>query len=184
VSLRDLQQFFGFGPGVNPSRAALYLISSLVLLVGGPLLGLSAIDRYPWLVGDRFWWGCVAAICGGALLYFVLMRGRWPSWATLPMKVGACFGWSLTSAFLIFGLVAFANGSRSSTEMRDVNCIRKQHSRYLYVEAWPGSDEIAIINTPPVIYHRVHPPAVVRLQIARGALGIEWLQGVSLPDSH
>jgi hypothetical protein len=72
----------------------------------------------------------------------------------------------------------------SSTEMRDVNCIRKQHSRYLYVEAWPGSDEIAIINTPPVIYHRVHPPAVVRLQIARGALGIEWLQGVSLPDSH
>jgi len=105
------------------------------------------------------------------------------------MKIGASLGFSLASLFLIFGLVAFANSTRSNVEIRDVDCVSKRHSRgepiefYLYVKAWPGFDEIAIIEVPQNVYNRVYPPAAVRLRLARGIFGIEWLEGVSLPDT-
>lgn len=189
MSLRSLQELFGFDPGISRTRSALTLVGWLTLIIGGPLLGVGAMQRFPWLIGNRFWWGCAASIFCGALLWLLLMRGRWPPGIPLHMKIGASLGLSLSSLFFIFGSVAFANGTLSNVEIRDVDCVSKQHSRgeriefYLYVKAWPGSDEIANIDVPQNVYNRVYPPAMVRLRLARGLFGIEWLEGVSLPDT-
>ena len=189
MSVRDLPALFGFGPGVNRTRMVLWNLGGLAVIFGGPLLALAAIPRYPWVVGNRFWWGCAAAVVAGALLSLVIFRRRWPKGLSATAKVLASFGWSLCSVCLLFGVVAFANGRHSTPAVRDVICVRKHHSRgrqihyYLDVLAWPGSDDTAIVDVPQAVYDAAQPPAVVQLRTERGWLGIEWLAGVSVPTA-
>lgn len=188
MSLRDLPALFGFGPGVNRTRMVLCNLGGLAVIFGGPLLALAAIPRYPWIVGNRFWWGCVAAIVAGGLLSLVIFRRRWPKSLPTAAKILASLGWSLGSVFLFFGVIAFANGRHSTPAVRNVPCVSKHHSRgrqihyYLDVRAWPGSDETAIIDVPEAVYDAVQPPAVVQLRTERGWLGIEWLEGIGVVD--
>ncbi len=165
-------------------RNTLVVVARMGWLFGGPLLALAAISRYPWLVGEKFWWGCMIAVLLGTLLFAAGLRKTWlvgwPTW----MKISASVGFSLCTVFLLFGVAAFVNGLSSTTETREVICVGKHHSRgraityYLDVKPWLGSDQVAVIDSPKNVYDEVQPPAVVRLHLARGSLGIAWLQGV------
>ncbi len=186
MALSDLQRLFGYGPGVDPVRNTVVVVARMGWLFGGPLLGLAAISRYPWLVGEQFWWGCAIAVILGALLFIALLRKTWLAGWPLWMKACASVGFSLCAVFLLFGIAAFVNGLSSTTETREAICVGKHHSRggaityYLDVKPWAGSDQVAIIDAPKEVYNAVQPPAMVRLELARGSLGIAWLQGVSL----
>ena len=166
------------------------MVLLLVWMFSGPLLGLVAIRRYPflddrtfnaWLIGTPFLF---------PFTYLITRIKSFPVGVPLPTRIAAAAGWALCLSFLVVGVIGIANGYGSPVETRDVQCVGKRMTRqrsesrrtyYLEVKAWPPSDRVVEIVAPREVWNWAAAGAAVRLRVGRGRLGLEWLSDVSIP---
>jgi hypothetical protein len=179
------------------------------IIFGGPLLGLFALNHYPFLVEDRtIYIGGLLSIAFWFLASFVI-----PHWSDFPPGMPATakllfrvsLGLCMTS--LVLGVVGIANGYRTPLVRREVPVVAKHETRerdpsrrihYVAVRAWTGSRTVVELSAPRDVYDRLDVPltaidtpqqvlddmadaANVRLTIGQGRFGLEWLKEIALP---
>jgi len=178
---------WGTTPG-DRARVVLCLAGTL----GGPALGLVAIDRFRFL-DDRTFTAAVILYALVLPLFFLIVRDRiFPVGTPLSARIAARVGWALSACFMVIGVVGIANGYNTPLEARLARCVGKRETlqrdearrtHYLRVRAWPGSARVVEIEAPRNIYESISPGSDVRLIVGKGRLGLEWIQRVELPPS-
>lgn len=158
-----------------------------MLLFGGPLLGLAAIDFYPFLDPRTFTVACEALGVVFVLSFLPASRKLFPPGVPGPLRVVARAGWSLAFIFLCVGVIGISNGLDLKLETPSVQCVGKRMTRErnpgdrtysLELLPWPGSSRQAEVDVPRDVFLRVHSGDRVGLVVGRGNLGIEWVQSV------
>jgi hypothetical protein len=157
-------------------------------LLGGVVLGLAAVERYPFLDPRTFTTLVWALPIVFAVSFIVIRADRFPPntppWARVMFRLGATIWFCGASV----GIIGLANGIRSPVELRDVPCISKRRSGedhqikrayYLTLQPWPGSAAFAEVRVRPVVWAAVRAGSPVRLAVGRGHLGLEWISDVS-----
>jgi hypothetical protein len=198
---------------LDPDKPRLPQIISIVwqslIIFGGPLIGLFAINRYPFLIMDRtIYIGGATGIVFWFLASFAIYGDKdFPRGMPQFLKLQFRAGYGLCMTFLLLGLFGIANGYGMPTISRDVAVVAKHPTRhsdparrtyYVAMRAWPSSRAVVELNTPRDVYDRLRVPLTaidtpqeeldamadggsVRLIVGQGRLGLEWLKGIELP---
>jgi hypothetical protein len=198
---------------LDPDKPRLPQIISIVwqslIIFGGPLIGLFAINRYPFLIMDRtIYIGGATGIVFWFLASFAIYGDKdFPRGMPQFLKLQFRAGYGLCMTFLLLGLFGIANGYGMPTISRDVAVVAKHTTRhsdparrtyYVAMRAWPSSRAVVELNTPRDVYDRLRVPLTaidtpqeeldamadggsVRLIVGQGRLGLEWLKGIELP---
>jgi hypothetical protein len=180
-----------------------------VIIFGGPLIGLVAINRYPFLIADR-----TIYLTGGAgiVLWFLASFAIWgdkdfprgmPQFLKLQFRAGI----GLCMTFLLVGIFGIANGYGAPTISRDVAAVAKhpthhsdpaKRTYYVALRAWPPSRTVVELSAPREVYDQLTVPRTqidtpldeleampdrdtVRLIVGQGRFGLEWLERIELP---
>jgi hypothetical protein len=198
---------------LDPDKPRLPQIISIVwqslIIFAGPLIGLLAINRYPFLIMDRtIYIGGATGIVFWFLASFAIYGDKdFPRGMPQFLKLQFRAGYGLCMTFLLLGLFGIANGYGMPTISRDVAVVAKHTTRhsdparrtyYVAMRAWPSSRAVVELNTPRDVYDRLRVPLTaidtpqeeldamadggsVRLIVGQGRLGLEWLKGIELP---
>jgi hypothetical protein len=198
---------------LDPAKPRLPQIVSAIgqslIIFGGPLIGLFAINRYPFLIMDRtIYIGGATGIVFWFLASFAIYGDKdFPRGMPQFLKLQFRAGYGLCMTFLLLGLFGIANGYGMPTISRDVAVVAKHPTRhsdparrtyYVAMRAWPSSRAVVELNTPRDVYDRLRVPLTaidtpqeeldamadsgsVRLIVGQGRLGVEWLKGIELP---
>jgi hypothetical protein len=198
---------------LDPAKPRLPQIVSAIgqslIIFGGPLIGLLAINRYPFLIMDRtIYIGGATGIVFWFLASFAIYGDKdFPRGMPQFLKLQFRAGYGLCMTFLLLGLFGIANGYGMPTISRDVAVVAKHTTRhsdparrtyYVAMRAWPSSRAVVELNTPRDVYDRLRVPLTaidtpqeeldamadggsVRLIVGQGRLGLEWLKGIELP---
>jgi hypothetical protein len=182
----------------------------VLIILGGPLIGLVTISSYPFLITDHsliisalisltFWFLASFGIFGNEAFPRSIPRG-------MRLAFRGAFG--ICQTFLLFGLIGIANGYDTPLIKRDVAVVAKHRSLardpakrkyYVAVRAWPPSRSIVEVGVSHELYDqlrvpvtRLHTPdeeleamansGIVRLILGQGRLGLEWLKAVERSD--
>ena len=198
---------------LDPAKPRLPQIVSAIgqslIIFGGPLIGLLAIEHYPFLIMDRtIYIGGLASIAFWFVASFVLYgRDDFPRGMPQQLKLVFRAGYGLCMSFLLLGLAGIANGYDTPLIARDVAVVAKHSTRhsdparrtyYVAMRAWPYSRTVVELGAPRDVYDRLRVPVTaidtpqeeldamadsgsVRLIVGQGRLGVEWLKGIELP---
>jgi hypothetical protein len=195
---------------LDPTKPRLPQISSMVgqllIIFGGPAIGLVTIKYYPFLIEDRtLYIAGLASIAFWFLASFAMFgsesfpRGM-PQFLKLQFRAG--FGLCMTG--LLLGLFGIANGYDTPLISRDVAVVAKHTTRhsdparrtyYVAMRAWPQSRTVVELGAPREVYDPLSVPLVaidtpqaeldampdaghVRLVLGEGRLGLEWLKSI------
>ena len=182
----------------------------VLIILGGPLIGLVAISSYPFLITDHsliisalislaFWFLASFGIFGDEAFPRSVPRG---------MRLAFRGAFSACQTYLLLGLIGIANGYDTPLIKRDVAVVARHPTRerdpakrkyYVEVRAWPPSRSIVGVGVSREVYDqlrvpvtRIHTPqeeleamanaGIVRLIIGQGRLGLEWLKAVERLD--
>jgi hypothetical protein len=183
-------------------------ILCLLVILGGPALGLVTIAWFPPLLGDNaIYLGgafgiAVAFVASFALIRHADLAPGIPTWAELVFRAG----WSLGVTFLLLGILGIANGYGTPFVTRDAPVVAKRQTLhrdparrtyYVATRPWPGSrtvvelsagratyDRLAVpvtdMNTPQEVLDAMPDAGRVRLTVGEGRLGLEWLRGIGV----
>jgi hypothetical protein len=197
---------------LDPAKPRLPQIVSAIgqslIIFGGPLIGLLAINRYPFLIMDRtIYIGGLASIVFWFLASFdIYGNDDFPRGIPQQLKLVFRAGYGLCMSFLLLGIFGIANVWHGD-EQQDVAVVAKHTTRqsdptrrtyYVAMRAWPPSRTVVELNTPRYVYDRLSVPITaidtpqeqlaamadsssVRLIVGQGRLGLEWLKGIELP---
>lgn len=189
----------------TPQVISAFLQSAVIF--GGPLLGMFAIERYPFLITDQsLYLGGLASISLFFLATFPLFR-RNTLLQKMPLALKIVFrlGWGGCAAFLLLGIIGIANGFGTPLESREVAVVAKhqtlqrepvERTYYLAVRPWPGSRTVVELEAPRTTYDRLAVPidrvdtpqnvlsempdaGQARLVIGKGRLGLDWLNTIT-----
>jgi hypothetical protein len=158
---------------LDPTKpAAPQILSALWqfgIIFGGPLLGLFAINHYPFLIENRaLYIGGLISIAFWFFASFVI-----PHWSDFPRGTPATakllfrLGLGLCMTGLILGVVGIANGYETPLVSRKVPVVAKHETRehdasrriaYVAVRAWPGSPSVVELNAPREVYDQLDVP--------------------------
>jgi hypothetical protein len=180
-----------------------------LVIFGGPLIGLVAINHYPFLIADRtIYVGGGAGIVFWFLASFALFGSKsFPRGMPQFLKLQFRAGFGLCMTFLLVGVFGIANGYDTPLIGRDVAVVAKHPTRqsdpakrtyYVAMRAWPPSRTVVELSAPRKVYDQLAVPrteidtplhelealpdrGTVRLIVGRGRLGVEWLKGIELP---
>jgi hypothetical protein len=184
-------------------------VGQCFIIFGGPLIGLVAINHYPFLIADRtiyvvgltgivFWFVASFALFGSKSF----PRGM-PQFLKLQFRAG----FALCMTFLLVGVFGIANGYDTPTIGRDVAVVAKHPTRqsdpakrtyYVAMRAWPSSPTVVELSAPRQVYDQLAVPrteidtpldeleampdrGTVRVIAGQGRFGIEWLKGIEMP---
>jgi hypothetical protein len=179
-----------------------------LVIFGGPVVGIVAINYYPFLIQDHtIYIGGISGIVFWFLASFAIFskndfpRGM-PGLSKLEFRAG--FGLCMTG--LLLGLSGIANGYNTPLVSREVAVVAKHTTRdrdpakrtyYVAMRAWPPSDTVVELDAPRAVYDRLEVPvtaidtpqqeldgmpdrAYVRLLVGQGRLGLKWLKEIKL----
>jgi len=198
---------------LDPAKPRLPQIVSAIgqslIIFGGPLIGLLAINHYPFLIMDRtIYIGGLAGIVFWFLASFAIYGDKdFPRGMPQFLKLQFRAGYGLCMTFLLLGLAGIANGYNTPLLSRDVAVVAKHPTRksdpanrtyYVAMRAWPSSRTVVELGAPRYVYDRLRAPVTaidtpqkdlqamaasgsVRLIVGQGRLGVEWLKGIELP---
>lgn len=184
-------------------------ILCLLVILGGPALGLVTIAQFPPLVGNSVIYlsglgGIVVAfVASFALFNRADLAPGIPLWAELMFRAG----WSLGVTFLVLGILGIANGYGTPLAVRDAAVVAKRQTLhrdlqrrtyYVATRPWPGARTVVELSAGRAVYDRLAVPVTdmnapqqeldampdagrVRLTVGEGRLGLEWLRGVGMP---
>ena len=180
---------FGFQPGVNKLSQSIVLFCWFVLILGGPLLGIFGLRRYP-PIDEAGWYpfffGFWVALAGFFSMFKYLRTVNGAS-LSLPVTIIMLLGLGFVGVSFCFGLVLWVNGSMDRTmEMREISLLDKRASGgqnpsyYAIVRSWHDADRVYEIPIPRTLYESVGSDSSIRLTTGQGALSIEWLRAVDL----
>ena len=184
-------------------------VAGVAYILGGPLLGLAAIRRYPFLWMD---WVIYSVGLGGVALFFLLSWPLFPDRVLprgIPLLQRLAFraGLGLCTTAWLLGIAGIANGYGMPVSDRDVPAVAKHQTRhrdparrtyYVSVRAWPGERKVVDLDAPADVYAALDLPvtpigtsqaalqampdaATVRLSLGEGRLGQPWLKAVGRP---
>lgn len=197
---------------LDPTKPRLPQIATAIVMAliifGGPLIGLVAINHYPFLIEDRtIYVGGLASVAFWFLASFALFgRSFFPRGMPEILKPQFRAGFGLCMTGLMLGLFGIANGYNTPLIGRDAAVVAKHTTRhkdpanrtyYVAVRAWPSSREVVELGVPRNLYDRLDVPltaigtpqdeldampdrAYVRLILGHGRLGLEWFKGMEL----
>jgi hypothetical protein len=187
---------------MGPQR--FFAFATLLLVIGGPILGLQTISHFPFLLTDAEIYRSLGAIAAaGSLFWLYVIFVRYPWLArgfSTYQRVLACGGLGLGLAALVLGVAGPVNAMGARYDTRIVDCVGKRMSRQhdisrrqivLALRPWPSSPEVVEVAVPFAVYLREPVPALdmnmpqkirdslpaqarVRLIVGRGSLGLEW----------
>lgn len=198
---------------LDPAKPRLPQIVSAIgqslIIFGGPLIGLLAINHYPFLIMDRtIYIGGLASIVFWFLASFAIYGDKdFPRGMPQFLRLQFRAGYGLCMTFLLLGVFGIANGYGVPTISRDVAVVAKHTTRhsdparrtyYVAMRAWPPSRTVVELGAPRDVYDRLRVPRTaidtpqdeldamadsgsVRLLVGQGRLGLEWLKGIELP---
>src|SRR5438067_4496789 len=122
----------GRGPfALDPDKPRLPQIISIVwqslIIFGGPLIGLLAINHYPFLIMDRtIYIGGAAGIVFWFLASFAIYGDKdFPRGMPQFLKLQFRAGYGLCMTFLLLGLFGIANGYNTPVIARNVAVVAK-----------------------------------------------------------
>ncbi len=181
---------FGFYPGVNKLRQSLEVLAWLMLIFGGPLILLKAMETYQPLEEN------VVYISIGSILVFFLILSRFryfrysgPYRAPTGIWVMCLLGAAFSIVCLLVGLLLFYNGALDQTmEVRKVRWLAKRASsgkdpnHYVTIERRHDSVQERELKVPQTIYDSLSASSRVILTIGKGAANIEWVRSIELVD--
>jgi hypothetical protein len=173
-------------------------------ILGGPVLGLIGMLRYPMLIPDRdLLIGGLASIMFWFAVSFFIMRGKaFPTGMPSAAKLMARFGIAVCATAWTVGFVGIANGCATPLIARDAPVAYKRTSRdsdpkrrshYVGARLWSSSRDVVELSVPQAIFNRLDVPDTgsaqpdlvampdrghVRLSVGQGRFGIDWLHGV------
>jgi hypothetical protein len=192
---------------LDPAKpVAPQIISTLgqsTVIFGGPLLGLSAINNYPFLIRDRtIYLGGIAGIVAFFLTSFLVFRhDDFLLGLPLVLRLMVRLGWGLGSTSLLLGITGISNGYGTPLKVRRAPVVAKhqtlqrdpgQRTYYVAVRPWPDSPTVVELSAPQSTYDRLDVPldaidtpqdtlnampdvGQVLLIVGNGRLGLEWL---------
>lgn len=197
---------------LDPNKARwpqiISLVGQLAIILGGPALGLVAINHYPFLIQDRtIYIGGLSTIVFWFLASFALFGdGSFPTGTPRPVRLVFRAGWGLCMTFLLLGIGGIANGYGTPLVSRDAAVVSKHQTRerdparrvyYVAIRAWPDSPTVVELGAPRDVYDRLKVPLTaidtpqpvldampdagsVRLTVGEGRFGLEWLKQIDL----
>jgi len=200
---------------LNPKKPAApqiaWMVAQVAYILSGPLLGLLAINRYPFLVMDNTIYVVgLSSIAALFLLSFLLIRNSsLPRGLPVAQNLAFRAGLALCTTFLLLGIAGIVDGYGMPLTTRDVPAVAKHETlqrdrakrvHYVSVRAWPGSPSVVDLDAPVAVYDRLDLPvtaidtpqarlqampdrATVRLTVGEGRLGMPWLKAMGLPDT-
>jgi hypothetical protein len=194
----------------SAAREIASTVAQVSYILAGPLLGLVAIRRYPFLVMDNTIY--VVGLSSIAVLFIlsfaVIRNSSLPRDLTVPQNVAFRAGVALCTTCLFLGIAGIIDGYAMPLTTRDVPAVAKHETlqrnranrvHYVSVRAWPGSPNVVDLDAPMDVYDQLDLPltaidtpqaklqampdlATVRLTVGEGRLGLPWLQAVGLPN--
>ncbi|MGE5242858.1 MAG: hypothetical protein ACM3SQ_01340 [Betaproteobacteria bacterium] len=197
---------FGFDPTKPLGPQVAWAVAQVAVILGGPILAVEAIGRYPFLVRDRtiYAGGLASAAVFFVVSFAVFRKKSLPK--NIPLLSALMFraGWSLAMTGWMLGLGLVINGYGTPLVGREAAVVGKRHTLdrdpshrtyYLVVRAWQPSrlvvevdaprelyDELDVpvvpVDAPAAVLERMPDAAVVRLLVGKGRLGLEWLERV------
>jgi len=142
------------------------MVGQLLIIFGGPAIGLVTVKYYPFLIEDRtLYIGGLASIVFWFLASFAMFgsesfpRGM-PQFLKLQFRAG--FGLCMTG--LLLGLFGIANGYDTPMISRDAAVVAKHTTRhsdparrtyYVAMRAWPPSRTVVELGAPREVYDRL-----------------------------
>lgn len=187
-------------------------VGQFLIIFGGPVLGLIAINYYPFLIRDQtIYIGGITSVILWFIASFVFFGDKsFPRGMPQRLKLAFRVGYGLCMSFLLLGLVGIANGYDTPLVSRDVPVVSKHTTRhsdparrtyYIALRAWPLSRTIVELGAPRNVYDRLAVPITAigtpqeelaampdtgsaRLVVGEGRLGLEWLNQIKLPEHH
>src|SRR5689334_6838288 len=199
---------------LDPSKPRWPQIRSAIglsfIIFGGPLLGLFAINHYPFLILERsIYIGGAAGIVFWFLASFAIFGDQdFPRGMPQFLKLQFRAGYGLCMTFLLVGLFGIVNGYDTPLISRNVAVVAKHTTRhtdpakrsyYVAVRAWAPSSAVVGLGAPRSVYDQLNVPrsdidspqeqleampdsGVVRLIVGEGRLGLEWLKSIEAVD--
>jgi hypothetical protein len=200
---------------LDPTKPRLPQIASAIgqalIIFGGPIIGLVAINHYPFLIEDRtIYIGGLVSIVFWFLASFAMFgRDSFPRGMPGNLKPPFRAGFALAMTFLVLGIFGIANGYDTPVIDRDVAVVAKHATRhsdpsrrtyYVALRAWPPLRTVVELGAPRDVYDRLAVPRTeigtplheleampdrgsARLIVGEGRLGLEWLKGIELSGS-
>ena len=208
-----LRWLFGFDRNHPLAPQRFRRVTTILLVFGGPLLGIATINRYPFLLTDTeiyFSLGSVAALGTLFWIYFLFVRYPWLGRGfSVSQRIFACGGWGLGLVALLLGLAGPVNAIGARYDTRIVDCVGKRMSHQrdvsrrqivLELRPWPSSAQVVEVKVPLSLYEReqvrevdmnmpqeirnsLPAQARVRLLVGKGSLGLEWPAKVESLDA-
>jgi hypothetical protein len=185
------------------------VVGQCFIIFGGPLIGLIAINHYPFLIADR-----TIYVSGGAGIVFWFVASfalfgskSFPRGMPQFLRLQFRAGFALCMTFLLVGVFGIANGYDTPLISRDVAVVAKHPTRqsdpakrtyYVAMRAWPPLRTVVELSAPRKVYDQLAVPRTeidtplneleampnrgsVRLIVGQGRFGLEWLKGIELP---
>ena len=184
------------------------MVGQLLIIFGGPAVGLVTIKYYPFLIEDRtLYIGGLASIVFWFLASFAMFGSEsFPRGMPQFLKLQFRAGFGLCMSFLLLGLFGIANGYDTPLISRDVAVAAKHTTRhsdpakrtyYVAMRAWPPSRTVVEVGAPREVYDRLSVPLIaigtpqadldampdsgfVRLIVGEGRLGLQWFKGIEV----
>ncbi len=191
---------FSLDPHKPVAPQVVSIVGQGLVIFGGPLLGLIAIEHYPPLVADNtIYIVGASSIAFWFVASFALFGAKsFPVGMPKSMELMFRAGWGLCMTFLVLGIGLIVNGYGTPLISRDVAIVSKRPPHYVEVRAWPPLPTVAELGAPRELYvHLPVPLSIVdtpqeqlaalpdrgrlRLIVGQGRLGLEWMATLELP---
>lgn len=182
---------FGITPGTNKFRQIAETLSLLVLLLGGLLLSIKALEKYS--PADESLLLYIFPI-PMIVLFLVFSQIDYCKSVGTARLTGWLMIWilvceALMAGFVCGGLVLWFNGAFDQTqEVQRVSWIDKRalvgkkREFIVDVKSWHDPSRHLQLAVPESIYHGLEPGKPLELTLGYGLLHVEWVRNISLPE--
>jgi hypothetical protein len=182
---------FGYSPGVNKVRVWVENLVGLIVIFGGLLISLKALEKYAPVDDNTLLYIFPSLIVVALLIFsnFEYFKSLGSVRLTGGILILVLVCEALIVGYVCGGLFLLVNGALDQTQkIRRVSWADKhvlishgKKPQYMVdIQSWQDPNHTLRLTVPETVYRQLQPDTKLQLTLGEGVLHVEWIRSISI----